>query len=228
MSDLPPEATIPADLGEDAKPIDMTLAQRIRAAENAKAKETVKPDAVTQDGARMEVPKRGPGRPKGSTNRPKTEPEPATVSQQIRIAADKRKKVEEYEEKVAKELNDQLFSLLIGYMGVPTGALYRSGMAPAAAVVNPAYTELGNRLAIPPMLTHFAASLVVDLEYSDRGKTVMGAATGGTLGMVVKAAIVVILGVQYAGNVQKTLGQMKAIAEQFQAAAAAAQAQGGQ
>lgn len=144
-------------------------------------------------------PKRGPGRPRKD---PITD-EDVERKRAERIANDKRKKVDEYTDKVINEWNEEIMRMLID-MGVPPNFLYKSG-APPTTVANTKFTETGNMLAIKPQQARRVSRFVVELEYTDSGNKIAKALAGtqsGSIGLLIYGVLAGYSVFQYARTME--------------------------
>lgn len=199
VQDTSPLTTSPTKLGAEAlKPTTLSLLNDL---ETGRTRQPSKVPASTVLNA---PPRRG--RPLGSKNKPKDEPpDPA------KIRAEKKKKRDEYTTRILEDANDQILALFIS-MGVPSDKVYKPGMEPAGDTESKKYTPLGSRLTISRFQAQTVASFLVDLEGSDLGGKMVGAATDSVPAMVVKGLMVFGIVVQYVRGVApvlKELQQMK-------------------
>ena len=91
----------------------------------------------------------------GGPVKPGDKPDPAT------LAKAKAEKTEAYTKRILDEANQNIMLLLIS-VGIPTNFLYKEGKAPAQAVVNESYTDLGNAVAIKPAQAKALASFATE------------------------------------------------------------------
>lgn len=175
-------------------------------------------------------PKRGPGRPPGSKNRPrvevltpeeeetrKAENEAKRIRALVSKSDTKKKKVEDLTNRIVGDMNDTIMLAFIS-MGVPSAVLYRDGKAPVKTV-NTNYTPIANQLAVQPMQAKAIASFMVDLEYVDQDSKLAGlvsSATGGTAGLVFKGLIAAGAAAMYIRGVMSAMQQLGPVIQQLQ------------
>lgn len=122
--------------------------------------------------------KRGPGRPRGSTNQPKADDKKDPIKEAIDKRIAKEKRVHELKTKMVGEFNDQLMALIIDNTPLQSGMIYKPGKAPVGTQ-DDRYTDLGSQLAINPFTAHCVAHVITELEFSDKGQAVTSVVTGG-------------------------------------------------
>lgn len=169
------------------------------------------------------------GRPPGSKNKPKDgalinpsatlrtpggrTPGPTTPVDQAKAdAAAKEEMARKASEWINKELNDQLFMLLMGF-GVPANELYKEGRIPPKAAPNPDLTEFGNAIAIPPDVCDSWGKLYAELSYTGAGKNLTKNLEGKSLGVVFAGLSAVYSTFRYAQTLKPILAFIKAQAE---------------
>lgn len=125
------------------------------------------------------------GRPPGSKNKPKMDretgqlsggPRPrqeATTAQQAqqvreRRIRDKKRRASELEDKILKDANEAIMSILMG-AGVPGEILYQQGHIPEQKVSGSHYTPIGNKIAIQRFEARVLALTLAEMEGSDIG-----------------------------------------------------------
>lgn len=165
--------------------------------------------------------RRGPGRPKGSTNKPKGTEDGKDDKGQTDLAKElaalerkrnaKKQKVDDYTNKVINEFNDQIMLWLLG-AGVPSAVLYQDGQAPVQ-IVNNKYTEVGNLLAIKPIQARAFSRLIVEAEYSERGIQVANAMAGSTVGLVITGLVAIAMGIQYGRQLTVAMAKIQPLIE---------------
>lgn len=125
------------------------------------------------------------GRPPGSKNKPKidqqtgqltggprprqeaTDPQQAQQVRERRLR-DKKKRAAELEDKILKDANEAIMSLLMG-AGVPGEILYEQGHVPQQKLTGSHYTPIGNKIAIQKFEARVLALTLAELEGSDIG-----------------------------------------------------------
>lgn len=192
----------------------------------------------TVDGA---PPKRRPGRPLGSRNRPKegevnppqslggsraprTPPAPPTSVEEeaaAKVKFEKQLRAAQYAELIHKELNDELFTFLIGMRIVPAELIYKNGHIPPTSQPDPNLTEAGNQIAIPTDVAKNWGKLLAELSYTPMGKTVVGASQNNMAGVAIAAVMALYSTYRYTQQLKPFLDFVKA-----QQAAAARAAEG--
>jgi hypothetical protein len=159
------------------------------------------------------------GRPPGSKNRTpaqklaETDPEAAKKQKDIESRAARRKRAQEIEAQIYGELNDHLMSILMGSLNIPSDFLYLPGKEPEVTVKDSRFTELGNRLAIPPNLAKSIGRLAAEIEQTDAGAKVAGVAQGNNVGLIVASAMSIFGMVQYARTLSDTMEKVKPLLE---------------
>lgn len=155
------------------------------------------------------------GRPPGSKNKSATErlretdPAAAAKVDEIETRAARRKRAGEIEGQIYGELNDHLMSILMGSLNIPSDFLYLPGKEPEVTVKDTRFTELGNRIAIPPNLAKSIGRLAAEIEQTDAGAKVAGVAQGNNVGLIVASAMSIFGMVQYARTLSDTMEKIK-------------------
>jgi hypothetical protein len=128
----------------------------------------------------------------GGSNPPRRPPiVPPTTDEDakaLKIKEEKKARADQYAELIHKELNDELFTFLIGMRILPAQAIYKAGHIPPASEPDPRLTEWGNQIAIPSDVAKNWGRLLSELSYTPMGKTVVGATSGNMAGVVIAAA----------------------------------------
>lgn len=168
------------------------------------------PPAVTSPGSDGTV-KRPRGRPPGSRNRrpeaelhppqtlgsgsgrgrptPPNPPIPSTPDEAAisKLKQEKQERADQYAVLIHKELNDQLFTAIIGMRLVPAEVIYKSGHVPPASQPDPTLTEIGNMIAIPTDLAKNVGKLLAELSFTPAGKSVVGLTQNNMAGVAMAA-----------------------------------------
>ena len=202
------------------------------------------PTAVTASKASIPIgtpdvltgqPKRGRGRPPGSTNKrnpigPGTArmsgsggavPNAATPVDKVEATKEQKKaRAEEYATYINTELNDKLF-LLISSMpgGPPASSFYKDNRVPPSVKTNPNFSELGNAVAIPADVAGSWGRLLAELSYTDAGKGVAKAAENNILTIAMAALTAIYSTYRYSQQLKPLLDQIKAVQEMQRMAA---------
>ena len=175
------------------------------------------------------VTKRPRGRPPGSRNKVKpveggvdtqrsrlvipTERKRETPSSPIddakAIKELKKAKADEYAAWINKELNDQLFTIIIGATNMPAELFYKAGRVPPKSASNPDLTDFGNQIAIPADVSASWGKLLAELSYTDMGKNLTKATEGKSLGLVVAAISAVYSTFRYTQQLKPFLDAVK-------------------
>lgn len=220
MTDLPIEA-----LESMPPPKALTFTLSPTASEPAKVPTPIDP--------RTGQPKRGRGRPPGSTNKVKppnggvnppmtmrggtpSKPkasDPVDTSEATKAA--KAARAAQYAGYINTELNDQLFMFLISASGgaVKSEMLYKEGRIPAKAQSNPNLTEFGNAIAIPPDVADSWGKLLAELSYTDVGKNVTKITDNHAMGVVVAAITALYSTYRYSQQLKPILEGMRKMQE---------------
>ena len=187
------ENTQPVEPAEVYDPGALTEGALTPAVEALSLKDRLRASGETQKvSAEIQGIKRGPGRPRGSKNRPKDEPEkgytPPDTAELERQRKLKKQRADAIAGQITGELNDILFELLIG-QGLPAAALYNSGHIPTAVKEDAKYTPLGKRLAVDSFTANRIGAFIVEMEQSELGSKMASKATGGPVGLTVKGLV---------------------------------------
>ncbi len=149
------------------------------------------------------------GRPTGSTTQPKTDEEKKADAERVV----KQQRAEEYAELIHKELNDQLFTAIIGMRLLPAEAIYKQGHIPPTSQPDPTLTEWGNMIAIPTDLSKNVGKLLAELSMTGPGKTVVGVTQGNTAGLVMATIATLWATYRYTQQLKPFLDMVKAAQE---------------
>jgi hypothetical protein len=182
-------------------------------------------------------PRRGRGRPPGAKNKvkrpdggvntpqqfgtgvkppPRKVVEPNTnedIDQEKNKQAEKEGRADHYAGLIHKELNDQLFTTLIGMRLVPAGAIYTAGNIPPASVPDPRLTELGNMIAIPSDVAKSWGKLLAELSYTNAGKSVVGLTQNNNTAVFFAALAALYSTFRYTQQLKPFLDMLKAAQE---------------
>lgn len=178
----------PADPGELREGWDRP------AVEHLSLKERLKQSSDTQKvSAEIQGIRRGPGRPRGSRNKPKDEGDTGKAKSQDLSELERQRKLKKQRAdaiagQITGELNDVLFQLLIS-QGLPPAAVYNEGHIPVSVKTEGKYTPLGSRLAVDNFTAGMVGSFVVEFESSDLGGQLVSKTTGGPVGLVIKGLV---------------------------------------
>jgi len=155
------------------------------------------------------------GRPPGSKNKTPLQkaaelnPDLAAQVESEAKREAKKKRAAEIESAIYTELNDQLMTILIGALNIPSDFLYLPGKEPVVTQKDTRFTELGNRLAIPPNLAKSIGRLASELEQTDIGSKVGGMAQNNNVGLIVASGMTIFGLVQYAKQLSDTMEKVK-------------------
>ena len=186
-------------------------------------------------------PKRGRGRPPGSTKKVVTPPggvnPPMTmrgsgpsgrqpkatdpVDDKEAIKAQKAARAEQYSTYINQELNDKLFMFLISASGgsIKADYIYKEGKVPLKAIGNPALTDFGNAIAIPPDVADSWGKLLAELSFTDVGKNITKATDNHSMGIIMAAITAVYSTYRYSQQLKPILDGIKAANEMKKAEA---------
>jgi hypothetical protein len=164
-------------------------------------------------------PSKSRGRPPGSRNRPRVPegginpPQKINIpnsarntsssdseSQKKELQLEKEKTAEKISSYIRNDINDKLFMALIGMSNghIKAEHLFKEGKIPAKAVTNPAYTEMGNAISIPPDVADSWGKLLAELSTTSVGKTLIKSGGSSNLNLIVTAGAVLISSYRYA------------------------------
>lgn len=182
-------------------------------------------------------PKRRPGRPPGSSSRSnvgsssnvndspsddteakKAELEARRIRAMMAKADSKKKKVDDYTNRIVSELNDNIMAAFIS-MGVPSTVLYKNG-APPIPVVSSNYTPIANQLAVKPLQAKAVAAFLVDLEYASEDSMVaraMASATQGNAALAFKGILAAGAVFMYVKGAIDTMNKLGPVIQAYQA-----------
>lgn len=182
--------------------------------------------------------KRGPGRPKGSRNRPKVDPgvpgsgpmqmrtptrrttstsESDSDEERARRLQAKSEKSRAYADRIVTELNDQIMLAFIS-MGVPAPLLYKNGQGPAPKLPDSNLTPFGQRIAVSPMVAKPVASFLAELEFSEAGTKAVTAVTDSQWTLIIKGVVAVGAVVYYLNGLNQIRKEFEPLINQFREA----------
>jgi len=175
-------------------------------------------------------PKRGPGRPIGSTKKavppsggvnprmtmrgsnPPKGKATDTVDEKEATKEQKKLRAEQYATYINTELNDKLFMLLSSMPNSPFKAenFYKENKVPPKAASNPNLSELGNAVAIPPDVADSWGKLLAELSYTGVGKSISTATDNHALSVVMAAVAAIYSTYRYSLQLKPLLDAVKA------------------
>ena len=202
----------------------------------APATASIQPRVVSPIDPKTGQPRRGRGRPPGSTNKPVTPSGgvnppsrfsiPAPSRNQIPSTTDtakdaeakkqeKKAKAEQYATWINQELNDKLFMFLIGASNgsIKPEYIYKEGKVPLKAQSNPNLTELGNALAIPPDVADSWGKLLAEISYTDAGKNLSKITDNHMIAVIGAALAAAFSTYRYTQTLKPYLAMIKKVQE---------------
>ena len=117
----------------------------------------------------------------------------------------KKERADQYATYITTELNDKLFMLVLGATNMPPTLLYKEGRVPPKAAGNPAYSELGNAIAIPADVADSWGKLLAELTFTDAGKGLVKATENHNLVVLMAAVTALFSTYRYAQQVKPVL-----------------------
>jgi len=187
--------------------------------------------AVGTPDSRTGQVKRPPGRPPGSKNkRENTSPvnpsqrmigsrQPVTPSpdndtdenKKLLLKQQKAARAEQYATYINVELNDKLFMLIAGMPNSPFKAemFYKENRVPPSVKTNPAYSELGNAVAIPADVAGSWGKLLAELSFTDAGKGIAKATDNHMLTIAMAALTALYSTYRYSQQLKPLLDAIK-------------------
>lgn len=180
-------------------------------------------DRLRQSSASQEVKqelqgiKRGPGRPRKTERVPKEEGKD-TKDTLAELQADRKRKkqrADQIAEEITGEFNDAILRFIIA-QGCPPALLYNKGHVPVSVgKADEKYAPLGRKIAIDDFTAGMVGSFVAEFESSEAGAKLVGATTGGPVGLVVKGLIAGACVVGYLNGVREVVKQLQPVAAAY-------------
>ena len=197
------------DPGEVPDAGEITDAALTPAADALSLKDRLRQSSATQKvTTEIQGIKRGPGRPRGSRNKPKDGDtggdKGADLADLERQRKLRKQRMDAVSSQITGELTDALFELMIA-QGIPPAAIYNEGKAPVHVRKDEKYTPLGAKLAVDSFTAGRVAAFVVDLESSDAGAKIVNKATNNTAALVIKGAVAVACVIGYMNGVRQVV-----------------------